>query len=72
MTTAVSAPTLDEIRDWPATHGVPQTGAALGWSTSWCYQLIATGDFPVRTIKVRGRVRVVTASLIALLEAGEA
>ncbi len=64
--------TLDEIRRWPATVGVPQASEqALGLSRSWGYALVAAGEFPARTIKIRGRTRVVTASLIRLLEGGE-
>ncbi len=64
-------PTLEEIRSWPATVDVPTAARALGYSKSWGYQLIAQGEFPCRVITVRGRSRAVTASLLALLGAGE-
>jgi hypothetical protein len=63
-----AAPTLDDIRGWPATVAVHPACRALGISTSWGYQLIAAGEFPCRVIPIRGRSRVVTASLIELLE----
>jgi len=66
--TTVVRPTLGEIKTWPATVSVARGSSALGFSTSWGYQLVAAGEFPARVIKVRGRARVVTASLLALLD----
>lgn len=63
-------PTLDDIRRWPATVGVDRGSSAVGFSRSWGYQLAAADEFPCQTIKIRGRTRVVTASLIRLLETG--
>ena len=71
MTAAKTAPTLEEIRAWPATHPVPRSCEALGISQSWGYELIKAGDFPCRVITIRSRSRVVTASLLKLLEEGE-
>jgi hypothetical protein len=62
------APTLDEVRRWPATVSIAQACEALGYSTSWGYDLANSGDFPCRLISVRSRKRVVTASLIEVLE----
>jgi predicted DNA-binding transcriptional regulator AlpA len=64
-----AGPTLDEIRSWPVTVEVRQACRAIGISPSWGYQLIASGAFPCRVIKVGHRMRVITASLLALLEA---
>lgn len=61
-------PTLDEVRSWPATVPVPQACAALGISRSHGYELIRSGEFPARTLRLRSVCRVVTASLVALLE----
>jgi hypothetical protein len=61
-------PTLDEIRAWPATVSVPQAAAALGISKSYLHQLIKNGDAPVKVLPLQGRNRVVTASLVRLLE----
>lgn len=69
---APSGPTLDEVRRWPASVDVSQGAAALGYSRSWLYELIKCGESPVRVITVRGRSRVLTASLVRLLETGDA
>jgi predicted DNA-binding transcriptional regulator AlpA len=61
-------PTLDEIRGWPAVVEVRRGARALGISVSWAYELIAAGEFPCRVLTVRGRSRVITASLIATLD----
>ncbi|HVL84699.1 MAG TPA: DNA-binding protein [Pseudonocardia sp.] len=63
------APTLADIRTWPATVDVATACSAFGISRSYGYELAGRGEFPARVIK-RGRVtRVVTASIIAGLEA---
>lgn len=67
-----AAPTLEEIRAWPATVDVPRGADALGVSRSHAYELAKRGEFPARTIQVGGRIRVITASLIRLLEGGAA
>lgn len=64
----MTGPTLDEIRKWPATVGIADACRALGISKSWGHQLAAQDEFPCKVIKVNHRVRVITASLIALLE----
>ncbi|MET8377458.1 DNA-binding protein [Streptomyces microflavus] len=64
----VPTPTLDEIRQWPATVGVPRAATALGISRAQLYRLIAEGKAPVRVLDY-GAKRVVTASLVRLLEA---
>jgi excisionase family DNA binding protein len=64
----VAAPTLREIRDWPATCDPDQAALALGVSRSTVYETLRRGDFPGRAIRVGGRWRVITASLIELLE----
>ena len=63
----MSAPTLAEIRQWPATVDVEKAAAALGISRTTAYEAIRRGDFPVAVISVRSRRRVVTAALVALL-----
>lgn len=65
---AAAAPTLDEIRNWPATVDVPQAASALGISKSHLYELIKQGNAPVRTLPFGARLRVVTASLVDLLQ----
>lgn len=63
----MSAPTLAEVRTWPATVGVPQAAKALGISKSQLYELVKRGEAPVRVLDF-GAKRVVTASLVRLLE----
>jgi len=65
------APTLAQIRDWPATVDVPRAAQALGISRSTAYEWIRLGEFPVPVISVRHKHRVPTAGLVRLLSAGE-
>jgi len=64
-------PTLSEIHKWPATVNVPRAGLAFGLSRSHAYELASRGEFPARVIKVGGRYRVVTASIIRALSEDE-
>lgn len=60
---------LEELRRaLPPTVGVPEACNMLGISRAHGYALAARGEFPVRTLKVGGRYRVITASLIRVLE----
>lgn len=62
--------TLADIQQsWPPTVAVDQAAGVLGISRSHGYELVRTGNFPVRVIKVGTRVRVVTADLVRLLSA---
>lgn len=61
-------PTLDEIRSWPATVSVPQAATALGISKTYLHELIKRGESPVKVLPLPGRNRVITASLVRLLE----
>lgn len=69
LTNHKASPTLNEVRDWPATVDVSQAATALGISRSQLYEEIRTGSAPVRTLRFSSRIRVVTASLVTLLEA---
>lgn len=69
---AVAAPTLDDIRNWPATVSPATAATAFGISRSYAYELTRTGQFPARVIKVGGKRRVVTASILSALGAGDA
>lgn len=72
MTAIASGPTLAEVRDtWPATVSIEQGSAAFGFSKSWGYELAAANEFPCRTIRIRGRTRVIVASLVRVLEGGD-
>jgi predicted DNA-binding transcriptional regulator AlpA len=64
---ATPAPTLKEIGEWPATVEIPKACTAFGISRSHGYALAGRGQFPARVIKVGGRYRVATASILAAL-----
>lgn len=64
----MTPPTLDELRTWPATVDVNRAAMALGISRSKLYTLIQRNEAPVRVLDF-GSKRVVTASLVRLLEA---
>lgn len=61
-------PALDQLRVGPPTLDVGTASAVLGISRAHGYAQAARGQFPCRVIKVGGRYRVVTASLVRLLE----
>ena len=63
-------PTLAQVREWPATVDVTQAASALGVSRSTAYELIRLDRFPARVLSVGHRRRVVTSSLVAVLENG--
>lgn len=63
-----TAPTLDEVRAWPAVVTAAQAATALGISKSHLNALIRDGESPVKVLPVRGCNRVITASLVRLLE----
>lgn len=65
-------PTLEEIRRWSVTVDVTAAASALGVSRSNLYEQIRLDAAPVRTVRVGSRVRVVTASIIALLDVSAA
>jgi len=60
--------TLDEVRGLPAAIDVTTAAHALGVSRASAYQAIADGVFPVATIRVSRRLRVLTADLVRVLE----
>ncbi|MGV9275978.1 DNA-binding protein [Streptomyces griseosporeus] len=62
-------PTLTEVKKWPATVEVTRAALALGCSRSQLYELIKRGESPVAVLSFGQRHRVVTASLVRLLEA---
>ncbi|MFJ6085192.1 DNA-binding protein [Streptomyces sp. NPDC092369] len=65
------APTLEEIRTWGATVDVTTAAPALGISRSQLYALIGKGQSPVGILRVGERHRVVTASLVRVLEGAQ-
>ena len=62
-----TAPTLSEIKQWPASVDVPAAAAAFGISRSHAYELITRGELPAKVIRVGNRYRVITASIIRAL-----
>ncbi|MCX5239852.1 DNA-binding protein [Streptomyces prunicolor] len=68
---STQTPTLDEVRQWPATVAVAEAAKALGVSSSALYVLIRGNEAPVRVLQLgKGSKRVVTASLVRVLEGG--
>lgn len=59
---------LAELRTWGPTAPIDQAVKPIGISRSYGYELARTNQFPCRVIRVGSRYRVVTSSLIALLE----
>lgn len=67
------APTLAQIKtSWPPTVDVTVGAVPLGVSRSSAYEAIRTGTFPVKTITVGRRIKILTADLIRVLENGTA
>ena len=68
-TTSVVIATVEHIKaHWPPAVSVEMACRAIGISKSHGYELIKTNRFPCRVIQAGTRSRVVTASLVALLE----
>lgn len=63
----MTGPTIAEIQGWPATVDPATGGAAFGISRSYAYELVRRGEFPAKVIKVGGKTRIVTASILAAL-----
>lgn len=56
------------LRERGPTMDVRETAQLLGVSHATMYEAIKTGRSPVRSIRVLGRIRVLTESVVALLE----
>ncbi|HWU12118.1 MAG TPA: DNA-binding protein [Streptomyces sp.] len=69
--TTGKAPTLADIRTWPATVDVPTAGKAFGLSRSHAYELAGRDEFPAKVIRAGNRYRVVTASVLSALSGAE-
>lgn len=69
---AATSPTLEEIKTWPAAVNVDQAARALGVSRSYAYEAIRTGTFPAKTLRVGGRIKVITGSILTALDASAA
>jgi len=68
----MSGVTLAQARRLPAVLDVAQAASVLGISRSSAYEAIKAGTFPAKTITVGRRIKVLTASLIRILEDGAA
>lgn len=68
QTQAPARPTLAAVRRWPPTVPPALAAPALGVSRRSMYSAIKTGRCPVTVIPVNGRLHVVTASLVRVLE----
>ena len=63
------APTLAELRSWPAAISVADASRAFGFSRSHGFELARRGLFPARVLRAGGRYLVVTESVISALSA---
>jgi hypothetical protein len=68
METKNAQVTLARIRRWPPTCSIEQAAEACGVSRSSLYQAVREGTAPLAIIRVRRRQRVLTSSLIDLLQ----
>lgn len=66
-----NAPTLAEIRSWPATVSVAKAALALGCSKSHLHDLIRRGEAPVKTLAFPRRHVIITAHLVRVLSGEE-
>ncbi|MGA5374480.1 helix-turn-helix domain-containing protein [Streptomyces griseoincarnatus] len=70
---APSDPRYSPIRiraTWDGTGSVEDASRALGFSRAKGYDLIRRGEFPCRVLRIGRTTRVVTASLLRVLESG--
>ncbi|GAA1369994.1 helix-turn-helix domain-containing protein [Streptomyces beijiangensis] len=56
---------------WSGTGSVKEASKAFGFSRAKGYDLIRQGKFPCRVLHIGRSTRVVTASLLRVLESGE-
>ncbi|WP_405729377.1 helix-turn-helix domain-containing protein [Streptomyces sp. NBC_00028] len=56
---------------WSGTASVEDAAQAFGMSRSKGYDLVRRGEFPCRVLLIGRTARVVTASLLRVLESGE-
>ncbi|MGW9399185.1 helix-turn-helix domain-containing protein [Streptomyces sp. NPDC055642] len=55
---------------WDGTGSVEDASRALGFSRAKAYDLIRSGQFPCRVLRIGRKTRVVTASLLRVLDSG--
>jgi hypothetical protein len=61
-------PTLDEIRNWPATVSIRQAGSAIRMAESTAYKHIREGTFPFEVLTIGSQRMVLTSSILGLLD----
>jgi hypothetical protein len=64
--------TLAQIRRWPPTCSVCEAASALGVSKTALYDALGRGERPVQVIRVGRTMKVLTHSLIRVLEGSDA
>jgi hypothetical protein len=64
-------PTLAQVRKWPASVNGEDAARALGVSRAALYAAIVDGTCPVEVIRVGQRKKVLTHSLITVLQGTE-
>ena len=65
---AVQPATVAQLRKGPPVVNVETAAALFGIGRSTAYNLIARGEFPAKVIRVGGRFKVVTSSLLDVLD----
>lgn len=63
--------TIAQVRRWPPTVDVSRAALALGVSRATLYAALARGERPVQVITVSRRLKVITASLLEVLEGSD-
>ncbi|MFK8909429.1 helix-turn-helix transcriptional regulator [Streptomyces sp. YS-3] len=56
---------------WAGTGSVEDASRAFGFSRAKGYDLVRRGEFPCRVLRIGRSTRVVTASLLRVLDSGE-
>ncbi|MFK0295552.1 helix-turn-helix domain-containing protein [Streptomyces sp. NPDC090442] len=56
---------------WGGTGSIEDASRAFGFSRAKGYDLVRRGEFPCRVLRIGRSTRVVTASLLRVLESGE-
>ncbi|MDX3746527.1 helix-turn-helix domain-containing protein [Streptomyces sp. AK08-02] len=55
---------------WDGTGSVEDASRALGFSRAKGYDLVRRGEFPCRVLRIGRSTRIVTASMLRVLESG--
>ena len=63
--------TRQELLDLPALLDVPEAGRVLGIGRSLAYELVRDGKWPTTVLRVGKLIKIPSAPLLRLIEAGE-